>query len=82
MASHFFGGGTTPILGLAAADKIMEQAAEFRKADIVKVSDGKLGSVPRTSRLRDRMAEKGVRFHGIGIGGSFRYLREVTDDVL
>jgi uncharacterized protein with von Willebrand factor type A (vWA) domain len=81
MASHFFGGGTTPILGLAAADKIMEQA-EFRKADVIKVSDGEAAFGPEDGRLRDRMAEKGVRFMAIGIGGSFRYLRGLTDDVL
>jgi uncharacterized protein with von Willebrand factor type A (vWA) domain len=81
MASHFFGGGTTPILGLAAADKIMEQAI-FRKADVVKVSDGEAAFGPEDKRLRDRMAEMGVRFHAIGIGGSFRYLRDLTEDVV
>lgn len=81
MASHFYGGGTTPILGLAAADKIMEMA-EFRKADVVKLSDGEASFGPEDTRLRDKMAEKGVRFMGIGIGGSFSYLNALTDDVI
>ena len=81
MASHFFGGGTTPVIALAAADKVME-TAEFRKADVVMVSDGEASFGGEDKRLRDRMAERGVRFHGIGIGGSFRYLNELTDDVV
>jgi uncharacterized protein with von Willebrand factor type A (vWA) domain len=81
MASHFFGGGTTPVIGLAAADKVME-LAEFRKADIAMISDGEAGFMDEDKRLRDRMAERGVRFHGIGIGGSFRYLKALTDDVI
>lgn len=81
MVSHFFGGGTTPVIGIAAADKIME-AAEFRKADVCMVTDGDAGFTDEDKRLRDRMAERGVRFHGVGIGGSFRYLHNLTDDVI
>lgn len=81
MASHFYGGGTTPILGLAAADKIMDQV-EFRKADVIKLSDGEAAFGPEDGRLRDKMTEKGVRFMGIGIGGTFGYLRALTDDVV
>lgn len=82
MASHFFGGGTTPILGLALADKIMADVPEFKKADIVKVSDGEAGFGDEDKRLRDRMIEKGIRIWGVGIGGSFRYLHALTDDVI
>lgn len=81
MASHFYGGGTTPVIGIAAADKVME-TAEFRKADICMVTDGEASFGPEDKRLRDRMAERGVRFHGVGIGGTFRYLTELTDDVV
>jgi uncharacterized protein with von Willebrand factor type A (vWA) domain len=81
-AAHFFNGGTTPVIGLAAADKVME-TAEFRKADICMVSDGEAQFGGEDKRLRDRMAEKGVRFHGIGIGPTrFKYLDELTDDVV
>jgi uncharacterized protein with von Willebrand factor type A (vWA) domain len=81
MASHFFAGGTTPVIGIAAADKVME-TAEFRKADICMVTDGEASFGPEDKRLRDRMAERGVRFHGVGIGGTFKYLNELTDDVV
>jgi uncharacterized protein with von Willebrand factor type A (vWA) domain len=81
MASHFFDGGTTPILGLATADEIMA-TAEFRKADVVKISDGEATFGPEDERIRNRMSERGVRFHGIGIGGSFTYLRKLTEDVV
>lgn len=81
MASHFFNGGTTPVIGLAAAEKVMEQA-EFRKADICMVSDGEATFGGEDKRIRDTMDSRGVRFHGIGIGGTFRYLAELTDDVV
>ncbi len=81
-ASHFFGGGTTPIIALAAADKIMSEVPEFKKADVVMVSDGEAAFGPEDTRLRDRMAARGVRFHGVGIGGSFSYLEAMTDDVV
>jgi uncharacterized protein with von Willebrand factor type A (vWA) domain len=83
MIAHFYGGGTTPVVGLAAADKIMmDNERDFRKADIVMVTDGEAHFGDEDKRLRDRMAEKGVRFHGIGIGGSFRYLNNMTEDVV
>lgn len=86
MASHFFGGGTTPIIGLALADKIMHDVAEFRKADIVMITDGEAGFGDEDKRLRDRLDQKGVRIWGIGIGDDVRrdggYLNKLTDDVV
>lgn len=76
MASHFFGGGTVPLQGVALAKKIMETANEFRKADIVLVGDGQASFGPEDKMLRDGLDAKGVRFHGVGIGGSFQYLRD------
>lgn len=81
VASQFFAGGTTPVIGLAGAEKVME-AAEFRKADIVMVSDGEAQFTDEDKRIRDTLASRGVRFHGVGIGESFRYLAELTDDVV
>jgi uncharacterized protein with von Willebrand factor type A (vWA) domain len=40
MASHFYGGGTDYLTGVEQAVRIMDQAGEFRKADIVLVGDG------------------------------------------
>jgi uncharacterized protein with von Willebrand factor type A (vWA) domain len=82
-AAHFFGGGTTPVIGMAAAEAVMTGADEFRKADVVFVSDGDASWGNEDKRLRDTMAARGVRFHGIGIGSDdFRYLYELTDDVV
>lgn len=78
MASHFFNGGTTPIIGITMAVEIMDRAADFKKADIVIVSDGEAGVGPEDRRLRDYLDQKGVRIHGIGIGGSFTYLKEMA----
>lgn len=81
-ASHFFSGGTTPVIGLAAAEKVME-TAEFRKADIVMVSDGMAGFAGEDKRIRDTLASRGVRFHGVNIGGGSKsYLTDMTDDVV
>lgn len=86
MVSHFFGGGTTPVLGLAEADKIMSSVPEFRKADVVKITDGEAKFDGEDKRLRDRMMERGVRFHGVGVGNQIRqgsgYLNHLTDDVV
>jgi uncharacterized protein with von Willebrand factor type A (vWA) domain len=60
----------------------MSSVPEFRKADVVKLTDGEAAFGPEDKRLRDRMAEKGVRFHGVGIGQTFGYLKELTDDVV
>lgn len=86
MAGHFFGGGTTPVIALAAADKVMEQA-EFRKADVTMVTDGEASFGSEDKRLRDKMAARGVRFHGVGIGTGrggqpYRYLADLTEDTV
>jgi uncharacterized protein with von Willebrand factor type A (vWA) domain len=81
MASHFFGGGTAPIIGVATAAKIMDDAAEFKKADIVLVGDGNAGFGAEDKRLRDHLEQKGVRIHPIGIGGAYGYLAKYgTED--
>ncbi len=82
MASHFFGGGTTPIVGVAAAAKFMQDAPEFKKADCVMIGDGEAGFGPEDKRLRDQMMEMGVRFFGMGIGGSFGYLENYCEIVV
>lgn len=78
MASHFFRGGTAPLVGVQRGVEIME-AAEFKKADLVLVSDGEAGFGDEDKRIRDRLREKGVRIHGIGIGSSFGYLKNMCE---
>jgi uncharacterized protein with von Willebrand factor type A (vWA) domain len=83
MASHFFGGGTSPIQGVAGAVKIMEDAADFRKADLVMIGDGEASFGPEDKRLRDQLIEMGVRLFGIAIGnGPFKYLADYCSAVV
>lgn len=80
MCAHFFGGGTSPIGGVTAAKKIMEDAPEFKKADIVMVGDGQAGFGHEDGVVRDILRSRGVRIHAIGIGGNFSYLKEYVDE--
>jgi uncharacterized protein with von Willebrand factor type A (vWA) domain len=78
-ASHFFSGGTTPIIGVQRAVEIMRDSPEFKTADLIIISDGEAGFGPEDQKLKDWLLEKGVRLHGIGIGRSFGYLQKMTD---
>lgn len=82
MASHFFGGGTTPIIGVARGVEVMKAAPEFKKADLVLVGDGESSFGPEDERLRDQLTELGVRLFGIGVGGSFNYLAQYCEHVV
>ena len=76
MASHFYGGGTVPVGGVQRAKDIMDRVHEFKKADIVIVGDGQASFGTEDKMLRDSLEAKGVRFHGVGIGGTFAYLAD------
>lgn len=82
MASHFFGGGTTPIIGVTRGVEVMREAPEFKKADLVLVGDGESGFGPEDEHLRDQLVEMGVRLFGIGLGGSFAYLNSYCEYVV
>jgi uncharacterized protein with von Willebrand factor type A (vWA) domain len=82
VCSHFFGGGTTPINGVTAAVKLMDDSAPFKMADLVMVGDGNAGYGPEDERLRTHLVEKGVRLFGLGIGGPFDYLARYCDSVV
>jgi len=77
-ASHFFRGGTSPIIGVQRAVDIMKDHT-FKSADLVMLSDGEAGFGPEDERLRDWLNEKGVRIHGIGIGSTFGYLKRMCN---
>lgn len=81
-ASHFFSGGTTPIIGVTGAAKLMHDAAPFKKADLVMIGDGNAGFGDEDKRLRDQLKEMGVRIFGIGIGGPFQYLTAYCEHVV
>lgn len=80
MASHFFGGGTTPIVGTTEAKRIMEDAAIFKKADMVLVGDGQAAFGHEDKVVRDTLRSRGVRTHAIGIAGTHGYLKEYVDE--
>jgi uncharacterized protein with von Willebrand factor type A (vWA) domain len=82
MCSRFEGGGTVPMLGMQEAKKWIDEAPEFKAADVVIVGDGEASFGPEDERLREHFVEKGVRIHGIGIGGSFSYLNEYCESVV
>lgn len=83
MASHFFGGGTQPLHGMEEAMKIMAER-NFRKADIVLVSDGEATYTDADKRVKQYLDGKGVRIHGIRVGGQGeRYLTKMcTEEVV
>jgi uncharacterized protein with von Willebrand factor type A (vWA) domain len=83
MASHFYGGGTNPIQGVAKAATYMQEAPLFKKADLVLVGDGEAGFGNEDRKLRDRLKNLGVRLWGIAIGEShYRYLTEYCEAVV
>lgn len=79
-ASHFFGGGTSPLTGLTAGVDVMSKAPEFKKADLVFVTDGEAGWGPEDERMRNWCEQKGVRIWGIGVGRTFGYLSKLSPD--
>jgi uncharacterized protein with von Willebrand factor type A (vWA) domain len=83
MASHFYGGGTSPVQGVAEAARVLDEAPPFRKADIVMIGDGEAGFGAEDRRLRDKLIGKGVRLFGMAIGeGTYRYLTEYCEAVV
>lgn len=79
-ASHFFGGGTAPLTGLTTGVQVMRDAPEFKKADLVFVTDGEAAFGPEDERMRNWCDEKGVRIWGIGVGTSFGYLKNLSPE--
>lgn len=67
--THFFGGGTQIQDGMNSAVDFIENRPEFRKADIVLVTDGgDYFDDERDGKMREKLTEMGVRVHGISIG--------------
>lgn len=82
MASHLFGGGTAPVIGVTQAAKVMKESPTFKKADLVLVGDGEAGFGAEDERLRKELTELGVRLFGIGVGGSLAYLEKYCEHVV
>lgn len=67
MASHLWGGGTTTVEGMAAALAIIENAPQFKTADVLLIADGQDRFGPRDTEIRNALRSKDVRIHGISI---------------
>lgn len=67
MASHLWGGGTTTVEGMAAALAIVENAPEFKTADIILIADGQDRFAARDTEIRNALRGRDVRIHGISI---------------
>lgn len=67
-ASHFWGGGTDITTGLELAEETINQRPEFKKADIVLITDGSDTLAEDDLLLRERLRSKGVRMHGVTVG--------------
>lgn len=67
MASHFFGGGTSTVLGMAEALRICQDEEGFKTADVLLVGDGQDHFSQADQDVRDRLHALGVRIHGITI---------------
>lgn len=84
--THFFGGGTRIVEGMSVAKSFIETRPEFKKGDIVLITDGgDHFNEERDGSMRDELRRKGVRIHGVSIGfeaGSNAYLKNMCDSVV
>jgi uncharacterized protein with von Willebrand factor type A (vWA) domain len=80
MASHFFGGGTNPLSGIARGVELIRTWPDFKKADLVLISDGEAGFGPEDSRMHNWLDERGVRIHGVAIGSGEGYLAKMCTE--
>lgn len=82
-ASHFWGGGTSTVTGMAEALRIIEDVPEFRTADIILIGDGQDTFTARDQAIRHACVEKGVRIHGISIMcPNNRYMEQMCETVV
>jgi uncharacterized protein with von Willebrand factor type A (vWA) domain len=84
--THFFGGGTRISEGMIVGKEFIDTRPEFRKADIVLITDGgDYFNEGRDDVMRDELRAKGVRIHGVSIGfdaKSNAYLQNMCDTVV
>lgn len=84
--THFFGGGTQIASGMLSAKEFIDTRPEFRKADIVLITDGQdYFNDERDGTMRQQLQDKGVRVHGVAIGSEAQnngYLQQMCDSVV
>lgn len=66
-ASHFFGGGTSTVTGMAEALRIVRDVPAFSTADVVLIGDGQDHFRDADQAIRDQLRALDVRIHGITI---------------
>jgi uncharacterized protein with von Willebrand factor type A (vWA) domain len=72
MASLNASGGTDTDVALVEAEKYVDAAPKFGRADIILISDGDDNYTKRSEELNAKFDEMGVRVHGVQIGSSVR----------
>lgn len=84
--THFFGGGTQIASGMLSAKEFIDTRPEFRKADIVLITDGQdYFNDERDGTMREELQNKGIRVHGVAIGSEAEnngYLQQMCDSVV
>jgi uncharacterized protein with von Willebrand factor type A (vWA) domain len=80
MASHFFGGGTEPLDGVKRAAELIQTWPDFKKADLILISDGEAGFGDEDKRMRELLVGRGMRIHGVAIGEGQGYLSEMCTE--
>lgn len=75
-------GGTSIASAVSKAKAMIEKKPVFKKADVVVITDGGSGFGDRDAQVKAWFAEKGVRSHGVSIGGGDHneYLHQFCDD--
>ncbi len=83
MASHFFSGGTDATPALAEAVRLTQGDMKYTKADLVLISDGEDNYQDDDKRLQGELRARGVRLHGVMVGGSpSRYLNHMCETLV
>lgn len=78
-ASHFHAGGTDVTSAALAGEQVMLQVPEFAKADMVVITDGESYYAENAEELKRRLQSRGVRIHGVGVGGVYGYLSKFCE---
>lgn len=76
-------GQTDITVGIARAEQVIAKHHDFRKADVVLLTDGADKLAPDDIAIRDRLRERGVQIHGVTIGlHETHYTNEMCDTTI
>jgi uncharacterized protein with von Willebrand factor type A (vWA) domain len=81
--THTFGGGTSTLIGMTEALRLMQDQPEFKTADVVLVGDGQDYFQEGDRQVRDALHKLGVRIHAISIAcPNNAYMQQMADHVI